>query len=328
MKWIRQFEYDPLKPLLEIDDDLIQYHMEKYLLDKIIRTPHFPSKHDRANEILRYQQDNGSWPDKRKKQHKNINTNYELLETYRYVAQLIYFFDMDKSFPPMRKAAEFLFTAQTGEGDFRGIYGNQYTPNYSAAVLELLCRLGYHDDKRVIKSFEWLLSFEQNSGGWILPMQMPQISKKPTDLYNEDPIPPDKKLPFSHWVTGIVLRAFSQHPKYKQHPSAKLAGNLLATRFFEKDKYSARSAAEYWTKYSYPFWWTDLISALDSLTLLNFSYDHPDINRALNYFRRTQNKDGSWNLYILKGKSFPYLHWWVHYHVCLIFKRFYQKGYM
>ncbi|MBD3214602.1 MAG: hypothetical protein GF311_18470 [Candidatus Lokiarchaeota archaeon] len=325
MKWINQFEYDPLEPLLEIDDDLIQYHLEKYLLDKTSTSPHFMWKSHRANEILRYQQENGSWPDKRKKQHRDINTDYELLETYRYVAQLIYFFDMDKTFTHMRKAAEFLFTTQTEEGDFRGIYGNQYAPNYSSAVLELLCRLGYHDDERVIKSFEWLLSFEQEDGGWIIPMQIPDIEKKPIELYDEDPIVPEKSLPFCHWVTGIVLRAFSNHPKYKHHPSAKLAGNLLATRFFEKDEYSARSAAEYWTKYSYPFWWTDLISALDSLSLLNFSYDHPDIHRALDYFRKNQNKDASWDFYILKGKSFPNLHWWLHYHLCLISKRFYPE---
>lgn len=322
MKWIRQFKYDLLEPLLVVDDSLIQYHIEKNLLNKSNGSPKNLWETDRAEKILRHQQDNGSWPDKRKKQHKGINTDYELLETYRYVAQLIYFFDMDKSYPPMRKAAEFLFTTQTEEGDFRGIYGNQYTPNYSSAVLELLCRLGYYEDKRIIKSFEWLLAFEQDEGGWILPMEMPEIEKKPIKLYDEDPILPNTRLPFCHWVTGIILRAFSQHPKYKNHPSTHRAGELLATRFFQKDKYSARSATEYWTKYSYPFWWTDLISALDSLSLLNFSYDHPDIHSALNYFRENQNKDASWDFYILKGKSFPHLHWWLHYHLCLIFKRF------
>ncbi|MFO7796192.1 MAG: prenyltransferase/squalene oxidase repeat-containing protein [Promethearchaeati archaeon] len=323
MKWIIQFKYNPLTSLLRIKDELVQYHVEKYLLEKSSRPPKSLWETDRAQKILRYQQDDGSWPDKRKKQHKGINTNYELLETYRHVAQLITFFDMNNYFTPMRKAADFLFKTQTKEGDFRGIYGNQYSPNYNSAILELLCRLGYYDDERVIKSFKWLIYIEQEEGGWILPMEMPQISKKPIELYDEDPIVPDKNLPFCHWVTGIVLRAFSQHPNYKNHPSAKKAGKLLAIRFFTKDLYSARSAREYWTKYSYPFWWTDLISALDSLSIMDFSYDNPNIDQALHYFLQTQKKDGSWDFYILKAKSFPNLHWWLHYHLCLIFKRFY-----
>lgn len=325
MEWIEEFEYDPLKPLLDIQDDLLHYHIEKFLLGKETTSPQSLLESNRAKKILRHQQEDGSWPDKRREQHKGINTNYELLETYRYVAQLITFYDMDKTFQPLKKAAEFLFTTQSEEGDFRGIYGNQYSLNYSSAILELLGRLGYTKDKRVEKSFQWLLSFEQDNGGWILPMEMPQISKKPIELYDQDPIPPDKSLPFCHWVTGIVLRALSQHSDYRDHPSAKKAGNLLAKRFFKEDQYSARSAKEYWTKYSYPFWWTDLISVLDTLSIMDYSNENPDISRALDYFRQTQNKEGSWDFYILKGKSFPNLHWWLHYHLCLIFKRFFSR---
>ena len=46
----------------------------------------------------------------------------------------------------LEKAAEFLFQRQTTEGDFRGIYGTQYSPNYSAAIMELLIKSGYSDD--------------------------------------------------------------------------------------------------------------------------------------------------------------------------------------
>ncbi len=323
-KWTDILKYDPIERLKKIDDILIQYHIQKYLLEKNIGSPHTLWNHKIAKSILKNQQENGSWPDKKKNAHKNIPTDYELLETYRYVGQLIEFFKFDKSHPSMQKAVEFIFSTQTEEGDFRGIYGNQYSPNYSSAILELLCKLGYLDDKRIHRSFEWLLSIEQEEGGWVLPMERPQVKRRAIELYNEKPIIAEKSLLFSHWVTGIVIRAFAQHPRYRNHPSALRAGKLLASRFFQKDKYSSRSAPDYWTKYSYPFWWTDLISVLDALSIMNFSIKNKDIEHALNHFRQSQKKDGSWDTYILKNKSFPNLKWWINYRICLIFKKFFR----
>jgi len=51
------------------------------------------------------------------------------------------FFDFDKSHPSMKKGGKLFFSEQTKEGDFKGVYGNQNSPNSSAAILELLCRL-------------------------------------------------------------------------------------------------------------------------------------------------------------------------------------------
>jgi hypothetical protein len=34
----------------------------------------------------------------------------------------------------------------------------QYTPNYSAAIMELLIKAGYSTDVRTEKGFQWLLS--------------------------------------------------------------------------------------------------------------------------------------------------------------------------
>jgi hypothetical protein len=325
LNWVERLRYNPLNSLLKIDDKLIQYHIKRDLLEKSVDSVHQLWKNKRAEKILNSQQDNGAWPDKNKKRHKNIATNYQLVETYRYVSQLITFFDFDKSHPSMKKAAEFFFSEQTKEGDFRGIYGNQYSPNYSAAILELLCRLGYHKDKRIIDSFEWLLSIEQEKGGWIIPIEMPQVEKKPVELYTMDLIKPNKSLPHSHMVSGIVIRAFSQHPKYREHPSAKRCGNLLAKRFCKRDKYPSRRAPEYWIKFSYPFWWTDLISVLDALSYLKITTKNRGIKKALNYFIKTQNSDGSWEPYILKSKSFPNLKWWINYHICLMFRRFYEE---
>jgi hypothetical protein len=46
------------------------------------------------------------------------------------------------------------------------------------------------------------------------------------------------------------------------------AGVLLAGRVFTRDKYTDRQGVEYWTKFTYPYHWTDILSTLDTLTQL------------------------------------------------------------
>lgn len=54
---------------------------------------------------------------------------------------------------------------KTAAGDLRGIYGSQYSPNYTAAILELLIGAGLGDDPRVRRALEWLLAMRQADGG-------------------------------------------------------------------------------------------------------------------------------------------------------------------
>ncbi len=94
--------------------------------------------------LVRKQKDNGTWP-YRGARHTYLRSadNYDQLETYRMVGELVEKFGMTRDHSAMRQAAEYLFSYQTNEGDFRGIYGTQYSPNYSAAIMELLIKAGY-----------------------------------------------------------------------------------------------------------------------------------------------------------------------------------------
>jgi len=42
-------------------------------------------------------------------------------------------------------------------------------------------------------------------------------------LFRAETLQPDKTKPFSHLVTGVVLRAFAAHPMYRQLDEAKAA---------------------------------------------------------------------------------------------------------
>jgi len=86
---------------------------------------------------------------------------------------------------------------------------------------------------------------------------------------------PDYSKPSAWLVTGCVLRAFAAHPEFRKTKEAKVVGELLASRFFKRDRYSDRQAANYWIRFTYPFWFTDLLSSLDSLAHIGFSVDNP-----------------------------------------------------
>ncbi len=230
---------------------------------------------------------------------------------------------MNKNHPAIQETADYLFTFQTKEGDFRGIYGNQYSPNYTAGITELLIKASYEHDNRIHKVFEWLLSIRQEDGGWAIPFRT-YNHKIDVITSHSKTIEPDKSKPFSHMVTGVVLRAFAVHPTYKQSEEAKRAGELLLSSLFKRDHYPDRAAPEYWLRFSFPFWFTDLISVLNSLSLLGFSKREPPIQKALQWFVTNQQQNGLWQLKILKGQNRDILQFWLALSICRIFKRFYR----
>jgi hypothetical protein len=273
-----------------------------------------------AKRILRKQQEDGSWRYPNPREEIRSLKGYDQVETFRNLAILIEKYLLNREHPAIERAAQFLFGCQTEEGDFRGVYWNQYTPNYSAAFMELLIKAGYHDDSRIALGIDWLLSLRQEDGGWLIPFRTEKLRLKEA-MSRPTPIQPDRSRPFSHMVTGIVLRAFAAHPRYSKMPEALRAAELLATRIFKADRYTDRKAPEFWTRFSFPFWFTDLLSALDSLSKLGVSVDHPQIREGVDWFINNQKKDGLWKLKLVRGASDKSQNLWVNLVVCRTLKR-------
>lgn len=108
-----------------------------------------------ANRILRKQLSDGSWRYPNPNASKNNPMqDYDQLETYRQLGWLVEKFGFDNSHESIERTANYLFAKQTDEGDFRGIYGRQYTPNYTAGIMELLIKAGYWNHRRISKAFK------------------------------------------------------------------------------------------------------------------------------------------------------------------------------
>jgi len=301
----------------------IRYFSRRDLLEEEVEGTENLLQLPQVRKTLSRQLANGAWKYPGSgKAHLRDAEDYNQLETFRILSELVEEYAMDKRHPTIEKAANYLFSRQTDEGDFRGIYGTQYTPNYSAAIMELLIKAGYAADPRIENGFQWLLSIRQNDGGWAIPLRTARI-KLNTGILKAATLEPNKARPFSHLVTGVVLRAFAAHEKYRHSEVARTAGELLASRFFEKDAYPDRQSVDFWLKFSYPFWFTDLLSSLDSLSLMGFTVDNPQIAKAHDWFTTRQQEDGTWKLTLLRNKDKD-LSLWLGLAICRVFKRFYS----
>jgi len=318
--WKEQFKYDPLVPLISSKNEALLYFTKRDLLEEVVEPIDTLWTLSPAIKIINKQQEDGNWRYSAWKTKLNEPENYNLLETYRQLGFLVEKYGFTIEHDAIKKAAEYIFSCQTGEGDIRGFYGTQYSPNYTAAVTELLIKAGYGDDHRIKKILEWLLSMRQEDGGWAIAMRT--NNAKYLDVVNSPiTIELNRKKPFSHMVTGIILRAFSAHSKYRNNEGVKVAGDLLTSRFFKPDKYADRKGVEYWIKISFPFWWTDVVSSLDSLSYLGFTTSHPQIKLALETLIDKQSESGMWDLKLLKTKD-QNLSLWINLAICRIFKRF------
>ena len=294
--WRERLPYDPLPPLLEAGDAALEYFARRDLLDEDVPPVSCLWDLPGARRILRPQLADGSWPAK-SDDHPAIH--YHLIETWRQFRYLVEMYGFTRADPCAERAAEFLFSCQTPEGDIRGFLANQYATYYTGAILSLLIQAGYADDPRLEKGMQWLLSMRQDDGGWSIPILTRYLDwATQYRLTSEwaEPLQPDRSQPFSHNWTGMVLRAFAAHPAYRASDAARVGAELLKSRFFQPDAYTSYQAASYWTRFDYPFWWNHLVSALDSITRIGVSSEDAQIQKALAWLAGHQQPDGLWRL--------------------------------
>lgn len=320
--WLEVLAVDPLPALLARDDPALGMLVRRDLLGESAVQVETLWQTPEAVRLIHKQQADGSWRYGSKSYSPETGTQYDLLETYRNLRLLVEMYGFTRDHPSLTNAVEYVLTYQTDEGDLRGIIGNQYMPYYHGAILELLIKAGIGDDVRVIKGLDWLLSMRQDDGGWIVPVQAVPSRMRTSEMWLGMPVPPNRALPHAHLATGMALRAFAAHPAYRTCPEVLAAGQALKNRLFQSDKYNDRKAVSYWLKLQFPFWWTSLLTALDTLFWLDFDKHDPDIARGLDWFISNQSPDGLWETGYGSGKKAEENRCWVGLAVCRILKRF------
>ena len=320
--WRTIFQYDPIPALLTSADDALFYNIQRDLLaeDGEERNKVWESRP--VERIVRSQNAQGYWEFPGKQPGKELGENYRLIQTWKMLRLLVGKYALDRDHRVIQRAAEYVFSCQTEQGDIRGILSNQYIPYYNGVILELLIQAGYGQDERVLRALDWLLDMRQNDGGWIIPANMYSLSQYYQFAAGE-PIPPRRESASSHMATGMVLRAFCRHPRYNERAEVLQAAGLLASRLFQKDTFTFRQAPAYWFKLQYPFWWTTLLSALDTLARCGFDRDDVRITKGLDWFIKNQTAEGLWlSSY---EKTSPSADAWVTFAVCRMAKLFFDN---
>jgi hypothetical protein len=250
--------------------------------------------------------------------------NYDLYQTFNTLGELVYKYGLDRRHPAIERGAAYVFSCQAAEGDYRGIYGRQPAHTYTPALMEVLIDAGFRDHPSIERAFAWLLDTRQEDGGWAIPARTrdKRVVKDWQTVGRSPPIAADRSRPFSHLVTGMVLRAFAAHPRRRRSRVAREAALLLKSRLFKPDKYPDRRGPEYWTKFTYPFGFTDLLTALDSLGRVGLPADDPEVAAAIAWFRKQQKPDGSFDLVMRRGLSDKRLPYWLGLAVCRALRRF------
>lgn len=320
--WSNDLGSDPIAALLSQEDPALTYFVRRDLLDEEVGPVRVLWDLPEARHLAGTQRPDGSWRYPARSQETLTGGNYDLLESFRALGVLVETYGFDRNHATIGKAAEYIFSCQTTEGDLRGILGNQYMPYYMGAILALLVKAGYTEDKRLKVGLRWLLSMRQEDGGWVVPTQAVPSRSRTRAYWLASPLAPDRFRPSSHLATDMVLRAFAAHPAYRGRPEILKAGRLLKSRLFQADRYNDRKAPSYWFKYQYPFWWNSLLSTLDSLSCLGLDPTDPDIARGLEWFLAHQAADGLWETGYGSGRRAARMRAWVGLAVCRMFKRF------
>jgi hypothetical protein len=316
--------YDPVPWLLSTGDLAVTTLVRRDLLhEKVDLRPLCDTRE--AARLLRRQQPNGCWLYPVKKPPPQ---NFDLYATFTTLGELVGKYGMDRSHQAIRRGAQYVFSCQTAEGDYRGIYGTQPAHTYTPALMEVLIDAGYAAHPSTERAFRWLLATRQADGGWAVPVRTRELKlvKRWDEIVSGPVIEADPSKPFSHMVTGMVLRAFAAHPRYRRSREVRRAAELFKSRLFKPDKYSDRKGKEYWTKFTYPFQFTDLLTALDALGKLGFSADDPDIVPAIDWFRRRQKSDGSFELNMCRAISDRRLPLWLGLGIARALLRFKERS--
>lgn len=319
--WLGRLQANPLPALLLSGEPSLAYFAGKDLLEEAAGPVESLWEMPQAVALLNEQRTEGYWRYPAKSYDPFTGGNYDLLETFRSLRVLVEMYGFTRCHPAMDRAAGYILSCQTAEGDLRGILGNQYMPYYHGAILELLVKAGYGDHAGVLRGLEWLLSVRQEDGGWLVPTQLVPTRLRTHAYWVGPPAGADPSKPSSHLATGMALRPFAAHPAYRQNEAVQAAARLLKTRLFQADRYNDRKAASYWLKFQFPFWWTSLVTALDTLCRLGYGEEDGDMRRGLDWFFAHQGEDGLWETGYGSGKGAANNRRWVGLAICRILKR-------
>jgi len=314
--WKSVLKADPVGWLLERENPSIRYFTLKDILDYSDNAPEVQEAkgnikdYKKVSRIFSKQHPEGFWELAEHPYHPKYKSTYWQI---MILSQL----GLDKSDERVRKACEYIFRFQLEEGGFstfreegakreylwvkkRALERRKKPPSFEIWAREKirenemscltgnlaasLIKLGYTSDKRVKRALKWLVEIQNDDGGWLCPYWRAHIK--------------DKHSCFMGTITP--LHAFSELPRECRTTEMKDATErgaefLLMHRLFKADHHQFRVINKAWLKFSFPWFFYDILRGLSVVTKLGYVSDER-IDDALEILLQKQNADGKWIL--------------------------------
>jgi len=351
--WKSLLKDDPLDWLLEPENPSVRYFTLRDILDYFEKDSEVEEAkmaikcYKKVSKIFSRQKPEGYWESSEQPYHPKYKSTYWQI---MILSQL----GLDKHDDRVRKACEYIFRFQLEEGGFstfreegakreyvwakkKALERGKGIPPFdtwaeekirehemsclTGNVVASLIRLGYVTDDRVRKAFKWLVKIQNRDGGWLCPYWKAHIK--------------DTHSCFMGTITP--LDAFSELPAENKTPeiTAAIARGvefLLMHRLFKADHHKFKVIKKAWLKFSFPWFFYDVLRGLSVVTKLGYIRDKR-IDNALEILLQKQNSDGKW---ILESTPSRRMHTnletkgepskWVTLHALKVMKAVYQNG--
>ncbi|MGA2111075.1 MAG: prenyltransferase/squalene oxidase repeat-containing protein [Anaerolineales bacterium] len=126
--WRAKLTADPIPGLLAAKSESLRYYARRDLLGEAVPPVRSLWALPEAERILRRQNADGSWEYPGGKLHIRSREDYNQLETFRRLGQIVEMFAFDRRSSAVEGAATFLLRHQSQEGTFAGSWGASTPP--------------------------------------------------------------------------------------------------------------------------------------------------------------------------------------------------------
>jgi hypothetical protein len=275
--------FDSTNWLLE-GDPWVRYRTLVDLLDKnendkeVIQTKKEIVQHPLIKKIFKKQNKDGYWG-----MPKDIFTWWPKKDTTFWLLPILADFGFTQEDKKVARACEYVLSLQLKSGGFASFYPGKAADCHTAILLEPLAKMGFSDDARLKKAYQWLVSRQRQDGGWWCK-DTAQIGR------------PREKEPSCAFATTFVLGAMSRNPLLKKNKVAKRGVEFLLQCWENKGKikYAGHDSqiGTGWEKLKYPFTDYRILKCLDTLSRFKFTKNDPRFKDMIQTLALKQDLNG------------------------------------
>ncbi len=314
--WNSILKADPLDWLLEPENPSVRYFTLRDILDQPEKDSEVEEAktaigcYEKISKIFSKQKPEGYWESAEYPYHPKYKSTY-------WQIMILSQMGLDKYDDRVRKACEYIFQFQLEEGGFstlreegakreymwvkkKALERGKGTPAFeiwaeekirenemsclTGNVVASMIRLGYANDERVKRALKWLVKIQNRDGGWLCPYWKAHIK--------------DTHSCFMGTITPLdAFSELSAENKTSETNAATARGVefLLMHRLFKADHHQFEVIKKAWLKFSFPWFFYDILRGLSVTTKLGYERDRR-IDNALEILLQKQNAEGKWIL--------------------------------